>query len=421
MPPATSALLVTGDELLLDDLLRLAAAAGCLLDVAHDAAAALRSWSAASLVLVGADLAGRVAEQRPPRRADVHVVGLGPLGDGVFRDAIGAGARDVVELPAAEAWLVELLTDAADAVDHTGSGTGPASTTCRTVGVVAGSGGAGATTFACALALTAARQERAVLVDLDPLGPGVDRVVGLDAAAGVRWDALLSSRGRLGSRSLRAALPAKDTLAVLTWGAGPPARLDAPAVREVLSASRRGHDVVVVDVPRALDAVAAEVVTRCDRVLVVAKATLPGVASAGRVVGSLRPLNDALGLVVRGGRTAGVPSGQVAGVLGLPLVVDVPHHRRMAEHVDLGLGPVHARRSPLARAARAALESIDRQAVGGEAAIDGRGAPHRRHRGRRRRTRAAGPVRGRPHSRGGRSCAARPRPAGRRRHRAGGP
>jgi secretion/DNA translocation related CpaE-like protein len=193
-----------------------------------------------------------------------------------------------------------------------------------------------------------------VLVDLDPLGPGVDRVVGLEDVDGVRWDALLSSRGRLGSRSLRSALPGRSGLAVLTWGAGAPVALDATVVREVLSAAQRGNDVVVLDLPRALDDVTAEVVTRCDQVLVVVDASVPGVASAGRVTALLGSLNDRLGLVVRRSRSA-VPSAQVSGALALPMVADVGHQRRLAEHVDLGLGPVHGHRSPLARAARTVL------------------------------------------------------------------
>ena len=44
------ALLITRDDLLLEDLLRLAAAAGTTLDVAHDTTAALRGWGAASVV-----------------------------------------------------------------------------------------------------------------------------------------------------------------------------------------------------------------------------------------------------------------------------------------------------------------------------------------------------------------------------------
>ncbi len=351
MTPAP-ALLITRDERLLDDLLRLAAAAGSSLEVAHDPTSALRSWTAASVVLVGPDLLDLVAEQRPPRRDQVHVVGSAPLGDEVFRGALAAGAVDVVELPTGETWLVELLTDAGDAGD------GRRGRRAHTIGVVAGSGGAGATTFGCALALTAASRGSAALVDLDPLGPGVDRVVGLDAAVGIRWEGLASSRGRLGSRSLRSALPAVEGLAVLTWGGGAPAELDAGMVREVLSAAQRGHDHVLLDLPRAVDEVVAEAVTRCHRVLLVVEATVAGVAAAGRVAAVVGPLTDRLGVVVRR-RGGAVPSGQVAAALGLPLVVEVPHHRRLAEHVDLGLGPVHARRSSLARAARAVLDLGD--------------------------------------------------------------
>jgi pimeloyl-ACP methyl ester carboxylesterase len=161
VPPGTTVggmtsappLLVTRDDLLLDDLLRLAAAAGVTLDIADDSTSAMRSWSAAAVVLVGADEAGRVAEQRPPRRDGVHVVGHGPVDEHVFRSALTAGALDVVELPASEAWVVELLTDVSDdAAGRPGRGR-------RTVGVIAGSGGAGATTFAAAVATVSAQQE----------------------------------------------------------------------------------------------------------------------------------------------------------------------------------------------------------------------------------------------------------------------
>jgi secretion/DNA translocation related CpaE-like protein len=341
-------LLVTRDEQLLDDLLRLAAAAGVTLDVA-DGTSAMRAWSSAAVVLVGTDEAGRVAEQRPPRRDGVHVVGHGPVPERVFRDALTTGALDVIELPASEAWLVELLTDVSDE-----TGGRPGHGRC-TVGVVAGSGGAGATTFAAALATVAARQAPSALLDLDPLGPGADRVVGLDGADGVRWDSLVATRGRLGSRSLRQALPERDGLAVLTWDVATRAVLDAASVREVLSAAQRGSDVVVVDLPRALDDVTLEVVTRCDLVLVVVAATIVGVASAAKLVAGLRTVTDRTGLVVRRGGGAAIASHQVASALESPLVAELPHERRLAEHLELGLGPVPGHRSPLAKAARSAM------------------------------------------------------------------
>jgi secretion/DNA translocation related CpaE-like protein len=348
------ALLITRDEALLDDLLRLAAAAGTTLDVAHETTSALRGWSTASVVLIGGDAAERVAEQRPPRRDHVHVVTHAPAGDHLFRSALTSGAADVVELPAAETWLVELLTDAADGTPRR----------ARTVGVIAGSGGAGATTFACALAQTAARKAPAVLLDLDPLGPGVDRVVGVDSTPGVRWNALADSRGRLASRSLRSALPAADGLAVLTWAVESLVPLDITLVREVLSAAQRGHDLVIVDLPRSVDGIGAEVVTRCDLVVLVGDPTVLGVASAGRVAASLRPLNECVGLVVRDGGS-GVPPHDVATALGLPLLAEMRRQRRLGEHVDLGLGPVHSQRCPLARAARSVLDALP--------VLDGRG------------------------------------------------
>jgi len=344
----TPALLITRDDALLEDLLRLAAASGSLLEVAHDSGAGLREWSAASVVLVGSDLLGSVARQRPPRRADVHVVGRGPTDDAVFRDALAVGAVEVVELPAAEDWLVELLSDAVDGQATTG--------VAPLVGVVAGSGGAGATTFASALALTAARTRPTVLVDLDPLGPGVDRVVGLDEPGGVRWGDLSDSRGRFGARSLRAALPAQDGLAVLTWGAGRPVEPSAATVREVLSAAQRGSDLVVLDLPRTWDQTTAEVVTRCHRVVVVADRTVSGAVSAARTTTALRALNEAVALVAR--RGGALAAEDLAATLDLPLLAEVGHLRRLGEQVDLGLGPASARRSSLVRAARRVLADL---------------------------------------------------------------
>lgn len=357
MTPA-AVLLLTRDDALLDDLLRLAAAAGVELDVAHDTTSALREWGAAPAVLVGADQAAALAAHRPPRRSHVHVVAAGPVRDELFRAALGVGAADVVELPAAETWLVELLTDLSDG----GAGT------ALTVGVVAGSGGAGATTFAGALGVTAALDRPAMLVDLDRFGPGVDRVVGVDDEPGVRWEALLSASGRLGSRALREALPRREDLTVLGWGGGPAAALDPAAVREVLSAAQRGHERVVVDLPRVLDEIGAEVAARCDLLVVVAVPTVPAAAAAAKVVARVRELNAVCALAVRRGP---VPAEDLATALGLPLVAEIGRQRRLAEDLDLGLGPVRSRRCPLARAARAtwrAAPALRGRVVGGGAA-----------------------------------------------------
>ena len=68
------------------------------------------------------------------------------------------------------------------------------------IGVVGGCGGAGASTFACVLAATAATGWPAVLVDLDPVAGGIDVLLGIEAVPGARWSGLRLGGGRLDPR-----------------------------------------------------------------------------------------------------------------------------------------------------------------------------------------------------------------------------
>jgi secretion/DNA translocation related CpaE-like protein len=343
----TAPLFITRDQSLLDELLRLAAAAGVTPDVAPDGGSALRGWSAAPLILVGADVAEELARISPARRDGVYVAAWGPVPDEMFRIALGVGAESVAQLPRSAAWLVETLTDLGDA-----GGTAPAAGVV--IGVVGGSGGAGATTFACALGQLAARRGLAVVVDADPLGPGVDRVLGLEDRDGVRWDGLCQTTGRLSARSLREALPRREGLGALSWHAGAPGTLQAFAVREVLSAAKRGHDVVVVDLPRTADPVVDEVAARCDRLLVVVVPTVAGVASAVRTC-ARHPDPTTVRLVLRGG---GIDPHAVARATGIPVLATMADQRGLGEAIDLGLGPVRSRRGSLGRAATEVLDQL---------------------------------------------------------------
>ena len=201
----TAPLLVSADPLLVADVQRLCAAAGVVAEVVRDPAHAIRMWSSAPVVLVGADVASALAAASPPRRQRVHVLGRSPVGDTMFRDALGVGAETVAGLPASETWLVELLTDVGD------GGAAPG----VTIGVIGGSGGAGATVFAAAMAQMASQDGRTLLVDADPIGAGVDRVLGpgeqrrdplgLDAADHRQVELAVAARG---VAALRAALGA---------------------------------------------------------------------------------------------------------------------------------------------------------------------------------------------------------------------
>ena len=340
----TSPLIITRAEPLLDELLRLSAAAGVTPEVAADPGGSLRSWSAASAVLVGVDVAAELADLGPPRRHGVHVVGWGAVPDDAFRIAVRLGAENVAELPRSDQWLLELLADAGERAVRD----------AVTIGVVGGSGGSGATTFACALAVVAARTGPVCLLDADPQGPGVDQVLGFDRVDGVRWEALQQTTGRLSARALHDALPRRQQLGVLTWSPGPQGPLPAFAAREAMSAAVRAHDVVVVDLPRSADPVTDELAARCRHVVVVARATIPGYASAARLVARSVAAGP-VGVVVRG---SGVDERDAASVLGAPVLATMGDQRGLDESVDLGLGPLRSRRSVLGRAAQRVLVSL---------------------------------------------------------------
>jgi hypothetical protein len=168
---------------------------------------------------------------------------------------------------------------------------------------------------------------------------------------GVRWSELCQTTGRISGRSLREGLPRRGELGVLSAYAGQPAAPPAFAVREVLTAAQRGHAVVVLDLPRAGGELRDEVVARADLTVVVVQATVGGLASAVRVVEGL-PDRRRCGLVVRGRQLI---EAEIVKAVGLPLLGLVPEQRGVAEAVDLGLGPVRSRRSPLGRFAEELL------------------------------------------------------------------
>jgi secretion/DNA translocation related CpaE-like protein len=335
-------LVITSDPTLLDELVRLAAAAGCACEHAPDLAAALRWWGRAAVVLVGGDQLEGLATLGPPRREGVHAVCWGTPADGVFRHALAIGAESVVELPRGVEAVGELLTDLGEGADGPG----------LVVGVLGGAGGAGATVFAAALAQLAAPPWRVAAIDADPLGPGLDRVLGLEELEGVRWDELAATNGRLGARSLREALPRRDGPAVLTWARGVAVPPPPEVVRSVVSAARRGHDLVVVDLPRVPSVAGEELTARCDLVLVVVPTTVSAVASASRVIDRL-PDRDRVSVVLRG---LAMDPAVAARVLDAPVIAQMADQRGLDEAIDLGLGPVRSRRGALGRAAVRVLE-----------------------------------------------------------------
>jgi secretion/DNA translocation related CpaE-like protein len=347
-PVHQAPLIVTADDAMLDALLRLAAAAGATPEVAADPAAARRQWSTAPLVLVAADSAAAIAAASPPRRAGVLVVARAPGVVADWQQAVAVGAERVLLLPDEEQALIGRL---ADTVDERGRSP-------FTVAVVGGCGGAGASAFAGALGVAAGGLgARTFLLDGDPLGGGLDLVLGSEAVPGVRWPDLMGTSGRVSAVSLREVLPTVGTLSVLSWDRGDLAAVPPEVMREVLGAGRRGHDVVVVDLPRRLDPAGEEVLLEADVTYLVVPAEVRAVAAAARVAAQLAALTGAVELVVRGPGPAGLDGPLVSESLGLPLALEMRPERGLDAALDTGEGLWRRRRGPLARGCRRLLQS----------------------------------------------------------------
>jgi hypothetical protein len=209
------------------------------------------------------------------------------------------------------------------------------------IGVVGGSGGVGASTFAAAVAAAAGR---AVLVDIDVAGGGIDVLLGIEDVAGARWSGLRVGRGHLDPDLLADGLPRWGSVSVLAADNAPP----VDAVGQVLHAAA-ALGPVVVDLGRAESALRTAAVERCALVLVIAVADVPGLIAARAATAGL--CGAPTGLVVRGGSVSPAES---AARTGIPLVGTMPV---LPVSRDPGFDP---RRPPraLARVASGVLEAM---------------------------------------------------------------
>jgi secretion/DNA translocation related CpaE-like protein len=329
-------LAITDDQDLLDDLLRIAAAAGVELDIAHAATHARPYWSRAPLVVVGGDLAEDLAGTGPPPRQNVVIVTRIADDPDTWRRCVAVGARAVLELPEAERLLVEEMSEAVE----------PASRAGAVVCVVGGRGGAGATVLAASLALTASRRGlRTLLVDADPLGGGIDVVLGEEDAVGARWPDIVGREGRVSFAALHDALPTFGELTVLSWHRGEPVPIPREAMRAVLDAARRGCDLVIVDLPRRVGEGESEALSRATTTLVVVPADLRGTLAAAQTVSVLRRHTGELRAVLRAGT---VDPAVVSASVDVPSAGVMPEVRHLVEMLDRG-DPPPLGRSPFGR------------------------------------------------------------------------
>src|SRR5699024_434564 len=204
-----------------------------------------------------------------------------------------------------------------------------------TSGVGGRCGGAGASVLACALARRAGAAHSTVLVDADPLGGGLDLVLGAEQVPGPRWTDLSASRGQLRPSTLADALPRHDGLALLSWGRDDTVDLDPDVFDDFLAAAGQAFDLVIVDLPRH----APPQWTRpCHHVLLVSPARVRSAVAASQVAKRLSQAHPDVRLVVRETGAGGLDSELLADSIGLSLAGSIRDDRGLSAAVDRGEG-----------------------------------------------------------------------------------
>jgi len=345
-------LLVTADPNLLDDLLRLAAAGGTDVDVAPDPAAARPRFAAAPLVLVGADQADACLRARLPRRPRVVIVGRTPAVDAAWEVAELLGAEHVAVLPTAEPWLVDRF---AERPEQASPG--------RVIAVIGGRGGAGASILAAGLAVTAVGAGLStLLVDGDPLGGGLDLILGWEHVDGLRWPALTDAGGRVDPPALLQALPHRGDLVLLSFARDSPGAatfaVPGEAMAATLDAARRGRDMIVADLPRQLDDAAVLALQAADRTLLVVPAELRATAAAARIAAAVALHCEDLAVVVRGPAPGRLKAREISRALGLPLAGSLRPEQALCQALERGEAPAANGRGPLAELCRRLIHEL---------------------------------------------------------------
>ena len=305
-----------------DAILSAVAAQDLDAEVVTDLEVVAEAWRAAATVLVADDQAERIAGRALPHRDGVFVVGPRPELLSLWSAPLSAR---VIPLPGGAAWLGAVLAD------------GSSKARAPVLAVLGGSGGAGASTLAAALAQFGAPRGGTALVDVDPLGGGIDLLLGAERTGGWRWPRLSSAEGQLGD--LRGYLPVVDGVTMVSMARGEGLDLAREPLAAIVNSLRSWHALVVLDPGRTLVPAAREAVRLSSRQLLVVQAGVRGVAAARQTLAGydLR----AAGVVLRRVR-GGLPSALVADALGLPVVAELPVEPALAAAAERGDPPSRA-------------------------------------------------------------------------------
>ncbi|MCL2783878.1 MAG: P-loop NTPase [Propionibacteriaceae bacterium] len=314
----TPATLLSADSRLIHHAQACAAAMSVPITVVAEPEEMKTLWRTSPAVLIGSDHMASLAGCGLPARDQVYLLGTGDVHQELCRWSMPLGAS-VIVLPEGSKWLSRVIAG------RTGVSSGGA-----VVAVRAGVGGVGASTLCAGLAMAAKnRSLKVALVDADPLGGGIDLLLGGESIQGWRWDKLRNAAGQIAD--ITSMLPSVAGITVVSMERAdevlpPPDQ----AVEAVVDCLGRSHDLVLIDAGRTMPQAGSP-----RRTLVVAAATIRALAAARSSLAGID--RDHAGLVVR--KPGSVSAMDASRTVGLPLVGVIPMMKELPRLADQGIPP----------------------------------------------------------------------------------
>lgn len=324
-----------------------------------DVVAVAAYWRSATVVIVDIPGLRACTVAGLPKRARVVLI---PEPDSDRLSTRSQPVAVIAELPGHSQELVDYLRG----VTRVGAPQGVV------LAVSSACGGAGATSLALAMAAAAVDGGlETVLIDADPLGYGVDAIVGVANGGGLGWSDFYQAEGKVASGLFRQSLPVVDGVGILGWRGAQAHLPDSASLGAVTDAAREAVDVTIFDLGRWFylptsqeqQVARTTLLARLDALTVVAPTESRGAFGCERILqGGLATALQPM-LVTRGPSPAGLHPADLADGLQLRHIAHVDFDRVSAKMLDQGVNPGPPQRTKLARAARRVLRECLRTVV----------------------------------------------------------
>ena len=274
-----------------------------------------------------------LAQSRATRPEMGVVIALPGPANGSLKEALAAGAHEIVVLPAERSAVASAVHKAVARVSTARSAEAATAAHAPVVVVLGPKGGVGKTTVATNLATSLARRgNRTLLIDLDLEFGDVGLVLGLNPERTIHD--LATSRGQLDGGRLRGFVArTADGVDVLMAPVRPDqAEAVTPeTVSAVLDVAGAEFDVIVIDTPPAFSSATIMAIDRAEYAVVLGSVDLPGLKNMRIGLETLDmmgfPRTRTLSVMNRGGSKVGLLAHEITQVLNSAPDASIPSDR----------------------------------------------------------------------------------------------